>query len=323
MNRAVITLCVFFVALFPALGDEGSYAASLGTRIGMLYSTSYEIIYIGTGSPDYTSELQWTTNPLLFAGLSVMYGPRNPLGRAGFFAGLEAKIGIPGTWGTVEDRDWLLPGIQTHYSFHDNHTKTAVLVDLEGGLSLPLLNRVFLRLHVGISYMFFDYEARNGYTQYGSNAVRRPYSPWDSGWSKVPIQVQGTGIGYSQHWLIFRPGLELVFRSNRVSFFAAMFISPLFGGGTFDNHYWREPPFLVEGSFSNGLFLEPKASISCALTAHCDIGLSLSYRHIGEIRGDIEQSEYYPSGTVTRKYADIAGAAYKAFEGALTFSYTF
>ncbi|MDR1506296.1 MAG: omptin family outer membrane protease [Treponema sp.] len=320
VHPVAFLLSVFLIVSFPVHGEESSHVFSLGTETGFLYGTSYEISYNGTGSSQYISELQWHNAPLLFAGLSMEYAPRYPLEESGFFGKLAVKAGLPVTTGTIEDRDWLIPGVLTHYSSHDNRTRAALFVDLGGGFSLPLLDKLFLRLHFGLSYMYFDQEARDGYTQYDP-ANTYPYIPWNPAWPKV--KHQGPGIGYAQHWFIIRPGLEFVYRVNRFSFSASVFAFPMVFAATADNHYKRDPPFLVETDLGGGWFFEPKGSVLFALNTHCTIGVTASYRYIDGARGDVILHEYYSYGTAASKGIDLMGAAYRAFEGALTFSYTF
>ncbi|MDR0402292.1 MAG: omptin family outer membrane protease, partial [Treponema sp.] len=304
---------------------KASHSFSLSVETGFLYGVSREIVYGGSLASNYLSEIQWNIRPLWFAGAAVEYAPK--FGKNGFFGTFEIKAGIPGKTGVIEDRDWLspvtIPGALTHFSSHDNFTRTAVLADIGGGIAVPLTASLVLRLSFDFSYMYYKYEAHNGYTQYHTNSSYPPYTPykpWAPGWPKVPMN--GLGMDYAQHWFIPRPGAKLVLRQGRFSLSASASISPFVFCFTVDNHYRRNPPFLVESELSGGFFIEPKGSVSFELNDRCEIGLTLAYRYIGETRGDAAYHEYESFGTVITRYANIAGAAYRAFEAALMFSYT-
>jgi outer membrane protease len=271
------------------------------------------------------SELQWNAKPLWFAGAAVEYGPKKPFDRMDFFGTLELKVGIPGKTGVIEDRDWLtpvtVPGALTHFSSHDNITKAAVLADLGGGISVPLTGSLVLRLSLDLSCMYFKYEAHDGYTQYGTNDLTPPFDPWDPALPKVAFQ--GLGMDYAQYWVVVRPSAALVLRLNRFYLSASLSLSPLVVGFAVDNHYRRNPPFLDQAGLSGGIFVEPKGGVSFAFNEQYKLGITVAYRYMSESRGNAEYYEYKPSGTVLTRYADIAGARYRAFYGTLALSYTF
>ncbi|MDR2142794.1 MAG: omptin family outer membrane protease [Treponema sp.] len=324
MNRRSIVCILLFCACF-ATAEERSHSFALSVETGFLYGTSYEIVYNFAGSSRYTSELQWKSTPLWFIGLAAEYGPVKPFVRPGFFGTLEIKLGMPGKTGVIEDRDWLIPGALTHFSSHDNHTKAAVFADLGGGFSVPLTGGLLLRLSLDVSYMYLKYEAHDGYIQYGLNNHKpdpfKPYVSWDPKWAKVPIN--GLGMDYSQHWFIVGPGMGMVLRLWRFSLSFSLSIRPLAVCVDFDNHFLREPPFLVVGELFGGFFIEPKGGVSFALNEHCELAIKAAYRYIGETRGNATYYEYYSSGTKETEYADSAGAAYRAFQAALTFTWHF
>jgi outer membrane protease len=328
------TLFVFLLLCAYTIGaleeGKGAYAFSFSTEAGMIYGTSYEIIYKAAGSSRYGSELQWNIKPLFFTGISAEYGPRDPFKKYAFFGRMNLKAGIPTDTGTIEDRDWLepttVPGSLTLFSSHENQTRIAILADLEGGLTLPVTRNLLVKFLLGITYMYFKYEAWNGYTQYGTNAhypsQSNPYTPWDPNWPK-DYTLKGELIDYAQHWFVIRPGLELTLQLRQWFFGFTISVSPLAGCYAIDNHYMRTPPFQVKTDQFGGLFIEPKGDITFKLNKKISVGLSVSYRYIGETEGNLEMSEYYTAGTVTRNVNDIAGARYEAITGSIGVTYTF
>ena len=283
-----------------------------------MYGTAYELIYDESKNSKYTSELQWNIKPLWYAGLFFEYGPKEPSVTMGFYGAIYLKIGLPMKTGVVEDRDWLTPastpGSLTLYSSHENKTSASVIADLEPGISFPLINNLSLKLYLGFSYMYFKFEGSDGYTQYGDNnriaSQTNPYIPWNSGWPKN--YISGLGIDYVQNWFILKPGIEFVWSNKYFLINASFSASPLVGCFSIDNHYHRNPHFQTRSNLSGVVYFEPKVDFLYKINNRFGFGLSFSYRHIGEIKGDVEHEEYFTTGTVKNNYYNIGGAAYKA-----------
>jgi len=325
-KRSIIALLFFALSVYPAAGQQ---AFTLDFRTGFLYGTSYELIYDIGGNSQYVSELQWNMHSLPFAGVSVEYAPKEPSQKIGFYGVFGIKLGFPMETGVMEDRDWLAPtttlGSLTHFSSHENKTKSAIIADLEAGISLPLIRNFSINLYFGFSYMYFKFEGWNGYSQYGANnhigTQSNPYVPWDSSWHKDSIN--GLGIDYTQHWFIFRPGIDFVWDAEYFTLKVGVSASPLANCYAIDNHYQRSPPLQTRSYLSRGFYIEPRADFLYKLYNRFSLGLSFSYQHIGDARGDIEQDEYFSNGTVTKKFQNISGAAYKAFTGEVVFRVSF
>jgi outer membrane protease len=326
MMKSIAALAVF-VILAPGFSyaekEKSSYAFSLSAETGILYGTSYEIVYYHASSRRYLSELQWNMKPLFFAGLSAELGPRNPLNGFAFFAELEIKAGLPGETGVTEDRDWFpnvptAPGALTHFSSHENRTKAAFLADLGGGVSFPLGKISVLKIALNFSYMFFKHEAWDGYYQYGGNPtdINGPCVPWQSDWKKN--YLYGLGMDYTQHWFILSPAVALVVPGKRVSFSLSLAASPAITCIAFDNHFLRN--LLTHERMFGGMFLETEGSFFFAFSGFFGIGLSASYRYIDGTRGDRYDTE---NGIDTPWMRNIAGAGYRAFQGKATFRFTF
>jgi outer membrane protease len=324
---------IFFLLLLffnkPAsVQCENEYGFSLTAETGIIYGTSYEISYHGNSS-QYTSELQWDIKPLWYVGLATEYGPKEASKDDGFFVNLELKVGIPGETGTMEDRDWLTPtttpGSLTFFSSHDNYTKTAFLANIRGGYTIPLNEHSILKSYLCFSYMFYKFEASDGYIQYGANNhppnISNPYGPWNKDWAKD--YTKGVGIAYSQHWFYLAPGLEIAFALWKFDFAFSFSASPLVFSFTKDNHFQRIPPFEIRGFLFGRLYPEPKGSFSCNFNKFFSLDFTVAYRFIKGARGDFKQKEFYSTYTTTTTYNDIAGAAYKAFDISTSFNIAF
>jgi outer membrane protease len=320
INNVKKQVLIFFIILnsvYSAAG-QSNYAAALDFRTGFLYGTAYELIYDVTKNSKYTSELQWNIKPLLYAGLSFEYGPKEPSVTMGLYGSVDFKIGLPMETGGMEDRDWLTPastpGSLSLFSSHENKTYSAVIVDLEPGLSLPLGNNLSLKLYFGFSYAYFKFESTDGYTQYGDNNHSAnkdyPYVPWNSNWPKV--YISGLGIDYVQNWVILKPGIGFVYSNKYLAINASFSASPIVSCFSIDNHYMRSPHFQIRSNSSGVVYFEPKAGFLLRINDRFGLGLSFSYRYIGDTKGDIEQEEFFTPRTVKNTFYNAGGAAYKA-----------
>ncbi|MDR2211287.1 MAG: omptin family outer membrane protease [Spirochaetaceae bacterium] len=328
MGKRSFFVYLYLLVTYITFG-EGAYTFSLGIETGFLYGTSYEITYTEPQNEDYVSELAWDLKPLWFVGLTAEYGPREPLKGIAVFTNLNFKAGIPAKTGVIEDRDWLTPtteqGSLTLFSSHDNRTKTVLLADLEGGISIPVKGPVVLKLLFDISYMLFKFEAWDGYSQYGANGhfptVSNPYVPWDANWPKK--KLKGLGIDYMQNWLIFSPGLEAALLFDYVSISVLCFASPFVFCFASDNHYQQTPAFYTTETLNGGACYEAEGKITLSLNRHFAFNVRVSYRYITGTRGDLELSEQDSSGTTSTYYKDIAGAGARFLTGTLGFVYSF
>jgi len=170
----------------------------LKTFTGFLYGTSYEIVYQGSTGKDYLSELTWEIKPLFYAGAEIDYSFKDNTEHHGFSLCAGLKAAIPMKTGVMEDRDWnwgkygVPPGTLTNFSSHDNHTKAAFLVNFGASFSIPAGKFIF-GFFLNADYMFFKWEAWNGYLQYMDDNF-------------IIHQLSGLQISYIQNWFLFNTG---------------------------------------------------------------------------------------------------------------------
>lgn len=294
-------------------GEEQRYALTFAPTVSFLHGRSFELLYTGRGSDDYRSELRWDLDRMILAGCRFSFMPREPGKKSDFFAAIYTAVGIRQKSGTMEDRDWLepttVPGSLTLYSEHSNRAGL-LLTDVEAGMILPLVNHFTVRLALAVSYMYLEFEAWDGYIQYGANNhipnPSNPYVPWNPAWSKDP--VSGKGIGYTQHWFIVSPQVGFDWRPGGAVFSLSFSVSPLVWCTAEDNHYLRQPAFSTEETLKGGLALEPRGTTVFTIGDHWGLGVNLNGRYITGTRGNYTQRDHYPSGTVKATFKDIAGA---------------
>jgi len=325
-KRSIVALFFLSFSAYSAAGQQG-HSLTLDFRTGFLYGTSYELLYEADWNSQYVSELQWNIKPLWFTGLSVKYGYglQESSYSTVFYAALGVKLGFPMKTGTMEDRDWLTPtttpGSLTLFSSHENKTKSAVIADLEAGMSLPLFDNLSINFSLGLSYMYFKFEGWNGYTQYGANnhiaTQNNPYVPWDSSWPKE--STNGLGIDYTQQWIIARGGVNFILDMDYFNAKVGVSLSPKTGCIAVDNHYQRVPRIQATSSLSGTFYVEPGAEFLYKFNDLFSLGLSVSYRYVDKARGDLEQNEYFSTRTVTTNFQNISGAEYKALTGEVIF----
>lgn len=312
--RIMFLAAVFFCGALPGTAETAllneKHAFFLSAGIGAFYGTAYEIVYKYSGKNEYLSELQWNIKPLLYMGITFNYGLKEPSENRGYFAGVGLKTGIPMQTGIIEDRDWMLSSKDlTHFSSHENHTKAAILVNISTGYSLPLWKLV-LKFYLNFDFIYFKWEARNGYTQYGPNGSE-PFIPWDPSFPKEPLI--GLGITYSQYWIIFNTGIGAEFPIGRLFTLSAnIFIGPANCTGI-DEHHKRS--LIFTDILYSGLYIKPELGAFFSVNNHFDIGLSVMYTYTTKTRGNSTENN---SDNVSRTAYGIAGAALKIFECAVT-----
>jgi hypothetical protein len=151
----------------------------------------------------------------------------------------------------------------------------------------------------------------NGYTQYAAKIP--PYSdiyyPWNPALPKDPLS--GPVINYAQNWLIVTPGIGFEIFPGPFAIALSCAISPLVF--CFDEDFHRLRDLYFHGILSLGLFIEPSLDISFSFNKRMALGLSLSYRYIGETRGDFSANDYL--------YKDLGGVSYSALDAGLRFRF--
>jgi outer membrane protease len=292
---AFALLVSMFFCCFPAfLGAESAYSFSLSSSFGILYGSSEELVYKYAGDDSLYSELIWDLKPLVYAGAALDFGRTNPWERWGFFAGASVKYGLPLKTGIMEDKDWLDEDEDhlTHYSRHDAWSQGALLSDVSLGVSFPVFNALLLiKPGIRFSYLYFSWNAQDGFTQYSSKNSSGDYDPWNSGLAKTP--VSGPGILYSQHWFIFAPVLAAALKlSSRffLDFYAAA--TPLIFCAATDDHLVgidQRKGRQFKDYLSWGFSFEGGAGFAFAPVEKFEIRLDLGLRYISGPRGETYQ----------------------------------
>jgi outer membrane protease len=296
------TITVFFILVsmfFPIqvlYGEKGrtksAYAFSVIPVVGMFWGKAKEILYKDPDTRTPVSQLLWDFKPLVYAGTDLEFGPRDAFTKNGVSAGVSLKFGFPFVSGIMEDRDWAAPDEDylTNYSRHDALSNGIFMVDLSAGFSWPILSRMTIRVYGEFSYHRFSWTSEDGYIQYPSDSSGYLYDqPWTPDLPKDP--VYGTGITYTQNWLMFSPGFSFGLKLSRyffVSSFAAW--TPFIYAVCIDDHllplsisnrYIRGEDYLT-GGFS------AKAGLSVSFTPRegFEFVLSAGFRNISGPRGD-------------------------------------
>jgi outer membrane protease len=115
--------------------------------------------------------------------------------------------------------------------------------------------------------------------------------------------VYGTGIIYSQNYLIPALGVKGAFSLTKALSMSASFIlSPYLWCFDKDSHLFRQLDFY--SSMHSGLLLEPRLSASYRFSPATAISLDVVYRHIAQLIGDT-----YEVGTGASGYTQISQLA--------------
>jgi outer membrane protease len=317
--RILVSLLCFFFTAFPLAGEtqkeseiETTYVLSISPVFSFLYGQVEELVYKSTGSDTLLSQLIWDIKPLFLWGFSADLTRRYPLEQVGFFTNLNARFSYPTKTGSMEDRDWQAPGDRlSHFSSHDNYTLWATLMELKAGISVPAPSRMLLKFYGGFNYMYYNWIALDGYSQYGTMVADGTYTPWHENIPKV--SQYGPVISYTQHWFILSPGVSLYIPYR---FFAANInfqISPLVFCLDEDHHPLRKPPLQFNDYMFGGIFLEPSGEFMLSLHKNIDLSVYVSYRFIKGPRGLTIIKNL--ANNVSVKDNNKAGTAYSALSG--------
>jgi outer membrane protease len=312
----IFSLLCITVFLFAETGDnleksESSYQFSAAFSAGMLHGSSFELVY--RTKNDVLSELRWDMKPLFYLGAFAEFARRNPLEKPGFYANLGVKAGIPAKTGFMEDRDWMSANNQlSHFSKHDNNTKSTFFLDASLGFSVPLFDSLIITPVLGFHYMYYRWIARDGYYQYAENG-----GIWDESLKKKA--VFGSAVGYSQDWFLFSLGISLKYPFlERFLLEGSFLFSPLIYIAATDDHYLTKTRFYDESK--GGYMLEPALILTFSFNRRIKLNLKASYRYIRDSQG---YSYAYDSESNAYKGASLAGAEYEMWDAGINFIYSF
>jgi outer membrane protease len=305
MKKLYALLLTFFAAglSLPAQStNENGYNLSLGASMGLLAGEGEEIVYRYSYSGDKLSQLLWYMEPLFYAGIDINYSWHKPGNSIDFFTGGSFKFGFPGKTGQVEDRDWMskeYADFLTHYSVHENRTRSASLIDANVGVSFTVFEKYLIKTFLAYNCMMFSWTAIRGSFLY-------PVST--DGHSYLPESVKvGT---YKQTWNIISPGISFYGAFNRwFDIDISLKLSPVVWLSAKDEHLMRN--LVVTEKFMGGLFVEPSLLFSFKQNDFVTWALFFSYKNISGSRGD---SIYKQQGEQAMKAKNLGGAGYSAFD---------
>jgi outer membrane protease len=297
------------------------YAFSAVFSTGLIYGQAEEIVYKYPGNEVFLSQLIWNMKPLFYAASSLEFSRTDPGERIGFFSRLTLKTGIPGTTGSVEDRDWMALDNDnlTHFSYHNNYTQGSLFLDFSAGISFPFRSGALLNVYGTLVYMSFSWAARDGYLQYSSETAESVYQPWSE---SIPKQdTFGAVILYSQQWTILTPGISLYLPF--FSFLGAEFslqLSPAVFCTAEDDHLMRSIQFT--DNISEGIYFEPRGKLVFFPYKKFELSLYVSCRILkGRGRTYFRSANHTESSELSNY--DDAGAAYSALDAGLSFKIRF
>jgi len=312
MKKKIFIFVFSVVMIFNLSAKEHDF--SVGGSSGLFTGQAQEIVYRDSKSKDLLSELRWNFNALYYIGLDLKYSWLKPGKNIGIFAKSSLKFGLSGGDDVMEDRDWIMlyyPDWLTHYSVHDNKTKSAMLLDFNTGMSFLISKKFLLKAFVSYHYMNFSWTATNGSILYPVWDIDGDGYP-DGDHEYLPLYIShNQAVGkYEQSWHIVSPGISFYGEFNR--FFdieVALEITPFILCQAEDQHLLRS--LVITDRLQGGLFLEPSLLFSFKPSEHFVLSLSFAYRDISESRGN---SRYKYAGQPAFIEKNLSGAGYAAFD---------
>jgi outer membrane protease len=308
--KHILFLLFLVMMLFNLAAKEHNF--SIGGSLGLLNGQAEETVYRASYSNYKLSELLWNFEPLTYAGLDIKYSWLKPGNRWGFFTNGSFKLGFPGETGVMEDRDWMTlnsPNWLTHYSVHNNKTKSANLTDLNLGASFLIFKKFLLKTYISYHYMYFSWAASGGSILYPTWDIDGDGES-DGDHYYFPFYNIGTVGTYEQTWHIVSPAISFYGEFNRFFDIEISFgVTPFIWCASVDHHLLRD--LVVTDDLKGGVFIEPSLLFSYKPSDHFVLSFSFTYREISETRGDgIYKYVGEPSFTATNQ----SGAGYKAFD---------
>jgi outer membrane protease len=284
--------------------DNSPYRISFAAGAGILRGQAEEIVYKKSDTDEYLSQLLWDLMPQTYVGSALSLFRADPLAGMGGAADISVKFGIPMASGAMEDRDWIGSDKLTNFSAHDAVTQNVLLLDILGGITIPVAHAATINVMASFSYMHFSWTARDGY---------RKYERED--WEK--IAMPGDHVTYDQQWILVAPGLGVSLPVHRMLSFDFRFcISPLVFAWDEDIHITAKKTY--NDYMQGGLYLEPVLEVSFSPSQYVTLSAQGSWRYITGARGDNEVT----SKADTTVSSNQVGAAYSAFDGGLFLKFT-
>jgi outer membrane protease len=290
---------------FKFQGYSISFTAGAGVLLGRAGEIVYNTTHYGNNTDVYASQLLWDLQPMVYLGTAVSFSRTDPLAGLGVAADLSVKFGLPLQSGFIEDRDWNNSGELTNYSKHDAYLQGGaafpLLLDFSGGITIPVASRVAIKTLISFSFMRFSWEGRDGYRKYKSEF-------W------IPTDMSGTGITYEQNWMIFSPGLGVLWPFHRnVKMDFSFFISPLIYANALDTHVNTRVQYFDKMRL--GLYVEPSLELTFSPNPYLSLVLHGNWRYITGTRGNT--TAVAMDTNASTKYLNSAGAGYSVFDSGL------
>jgi len=271
------------------------------------------------------SELDWTIQPLYYVQNAL---DLKALG--GLHASVAVRTGFPMYSGQMTDSDWLNyekngDTSKTNFSQSDCYTERAILVDAAAGWEFQVGAGFSVEPFLAFGYMTWEWTARDGYLQYppGFPTSSPPYPAWSPSQNKVP--VYGTGIVYSQTYLIPAAGVRLSYRlGEKWRLALSVSASPYVYCLDQDDHIFNNVEYT--DTMGGGWMVEPEISAEMRLAARVLLSAAASYRHIALVVGDdtaTTAGSGSSGGGSRATYANGGGASFDALSVRLTLSVTF
>ena len=316
IKKIASLVSILFLSLSLAAEEKqgGRYGFSLTPKTGVLYGHAEEIVYKYPGEDQYLSELLWDLKPLVYFGLGLDFGPRDPFKRHGFTADGSVKFGLPMNTGIIEDRDWGPESHNdylTHYSRHDAVSGFTLTAELSAGFSWRLTDFLALGAYGEFTYMRYTWDAKDGYAQYAGTDIHGDYYHWSGDISKY--YTSGVGIKYAQNWFILSPGISLAGRLGKYfTLRGDICYSPLIYSVNRDDHvnkrliFW-DYPALGHHVYGGGKF-------TFAPSDNLDLELSVFYRLIKGSRGRSYEQSADPGSFAYQSSSDSAGGGFSALD---------
>lgn len=256
-------LLPFIFLITPLLWSQNiklSFDNEIGVMSGYIYEYVYEYMQMADGSNSHLlSKLEWDFKNVFYIGEKINFDTTK-----NFHLDLQAKVGILGLYGTMQDYDWMdiyYPDNLTNYSIHDNCLKDYTLLAVNTGYNIKLPLQTTFTPSVNFSLESITFTGIGGSYHYQKTDSHNNYiNKWDDGSFSKDSEV----IQYQQNNISCKFGFMLIntlipYVNISFSFFAA----PFFSLDCIDTHFLKNTMFW--DALQNGTLYEGQAKVGVTL----------------------------------------------------------
>lgn len=265
---------LFIITTAKIFATSENYSFSMGADTGVIYGTIYELVFDfdSSSNPYVLSRLDWDFKNIQYTGWHADFVFNH------FYSDINFKAGIPGTYGTMNDYDWLDyndTSKLTNHSWHTNVLSSYTKLNFNAGWKFFLPAKITLTPLIGFEAEDIFFIGYDGSYKYLNN----------DGVTYNEGTFKGKVISYEQTYKALKFGfLAETTIVPHMDFGFSFFICPAFDIDGVDHHFRRNIYFW--DNMVNGIMYEGNAKIAVLLLQnHVSLGIDGGIQYIPIMSG--------------------------------------